>query len=199
MINKTIQSLWIHVACYFPMITFCVWAYFEPLNMQASPQQIDCYQDYKLFLLVCAICMVPAVLFILYIVKCYRRYSPDQIEKFAAVSLGLECLIFSALFVYNETLQSKEEETCAGTGTSLGSVVMVPINICSATCALFSALILGAYLIHLLQLCLRHICCCSRGATLIGSHHHLAKIPYNERHFTPWSDDYSCAICLNDF
>ena len=147
------------------MITLCAYAYFEPLNTKATPQQLDCYRDYKLFFLVCAICMVPAVLFTLYIVKCYRRYSPDQIEKFAAVSLGLECLIFSALFIYIELLQSKEENTCAGTGTSFGSVVMVPINICSATCALFSALILGALLIHLLQLCLRRICCCIGGTS----------------------------------
>ena len=112
------------------------------------------------------------------------------------MSLALECVIFSALYIYKIILQSSQQgEDCNGTGTSLGALVMAPIYISSATCTLFGGLLLGAYALHLLQLCLKRICCCFGPPMLTGTS--LAKIPYIERYFTTCTD--SCAICLGDF
>lgn len=106
MINKTIKSLWIHIACYVPLITLCVGAYLEPLNTEASESQMQCFEDYKLFLLICGFSMLPSVAFILYIVKCRSRHSHESVEKFAGMSLGLECVIFSALYIYKLVLSA---------------------------------------------------------------------------------------------
>ena len=72
---------------------------------------------------------------------------------------------------------------------------MVPIYISSATCTLFGGLIFGAYVLHVIQVCCKRICCCWGGTAMMG--YSLAKIPYIEHYFTSCID--SCAICLNEF
>ena len=105
MITKTVQSLWVHIACYVPLIFLCVWAYFEPADPEVvDPHIVACNRDYKEYLLVSGLCMIPAMLFILYIVSCKRLHSIESIEMFAGLALGLECLIFSALYVYKMLL-----------------------------------------------------------------------------------------------
>ena len=196
MTQKTIQSLWIHIACYVPMICLCVWAYYEPLNTNGSPQTVDCYKDYKTYLLVCGFAMALPLLVILYIIKSNSDSSIEEIEKKAGMTLGLECFIFSALYIYKFILQEAEGNECEGTGTDLGAIVMVPIYISSATCTLFGGLVLGTYLLYLIQICFKQVCCCClSGAALMGSS--LAKIPYIEHYFITCTD--SCAICLSEF
>ena len=138
--------------------------------------------------------MVPPTLFIIYVVGCNSWQSSDRLENYAAATLIMECIIFSALYVYGAILKNNEE-VCEDTGTAIGALVMAPIYLASSICALFAILVAGGYAVNYIAICLKRICCCCGGTVLMGSN--LAKIPYDANKFRDSTTD--CAICLNSF
>ena len=105
-----------------------------------------------------------------------------------------ECVIFSAIFVYFKILSTENENECENTGTLVGSLVMVPLYVAGASCSMFGACVLTAYLYLCAQGCMRRICCCFGGTALMDKC--LPKVSYSSKDFKDVTD---CSICLNEF
>lgn len=135
-----------HLGCFLPIIIGCFYCFFAPDDYQDSDEgKQACFDSYKLYLLVSGICLILPTLMLLYVIGCQRRHSHSTMEDLSTITLVVECVIFSAIFIYFKILGSENEDECENTGTLIGSLVMVPLYVAGASCSMFGACVLSAY------------------------------------------------------
>lgn len=183
-----------HLGCYLPIITACYYQYFTPTDYNDSSDKTDCYDSYRLYLLVSGSCLILPTLMVFYIIACYRRHALERVEDMSSITFIVECVIFTAIYIYYKILDNENDGNCENTGTLLGSLVMIPLYVAGASCSLFGACMLSAYIYLSTQGCLRRICCCFGGTALIDRS--LPRISYSQKDF---KNETECSICLNDF
>lgn len=88
--------------------------------------------------------------------------------------------MFSGIFIYFKIL-STENEYCENTGTLVGSLAMVPLYVCGASCTMFGACVLSAYFYIYMQSIMRRFCCCFGGTALLAPS--LPRVSYSKRDF----------------
>jgi len=184
-----------HLGCFLPIIVGCFYTYFMPADFTPEKEeQAACNQSYRLYLLVSGCCLIPPTLMLMYIVGCHRRHSHQVLEDMSTFVLVVECIIFSAIFIYFKVLNAENDDVCENTGTLIGSLVMVPLYVAGASCSMFGACVLTAYIYLCAQDCLRKVCCCFGGTALLDRS--LPKVSYSSKDFINETD---CSICLNEF
>ena len=112
---------------YVPLILINFLAYFQPEKKEQDHYIADCNNDYKMFLLVCDIFMVPFMLFMLFMIcikciRCCHYLSIQRFNKLSYVALSLEAVICNALFVYWIILSFND--ICDDTGTYIGAITV---------------------------------------------------------------------------
>ena len=176
------------------MISACFYTYFTPPEHETIDENTaECQDEYRLYLLVSGSCLIVPTLLIAYIVLCNKWHSVDRVQELASLAILIECIMFSGIFIYFKIL-STENDYCENTGTLVGSLAMVPLYVCGASCTMFGACVLSAYFYIYMQNLMRRFCCCFGGTALLGPN--MPRVSYSKRDF---QDEHDCSICLNEF